>query len=130
MQEEIQFIIKNKRDITPSEKKEINAMAIFPSRNLIISNHDSLIILDANYAILQIIEIDESIFTICIIDQRSFYTGGSKGIIKKWEETINPEKKKKVFEENKIKKKKKKKFLRKIKLKKKSLNIMILLLRF
>ena len=102
---EIPFKIKNKRDITLSEIKEINAMAIFPSGNIIYSNHDSLIILDSNYDILQIIGIDELIFTICIINQKLFYTGGSKGIIKKWEETINHERKIKVFEENKNEKK-------------------------
>jgi WD40 repeat protein len=102
---EIPFKIKNKRDITLSEIKEINAMAIFPSGNIIYSNHDSLIILDSNYDILQIIGIDELIFTICIINQKLFYTGGSKGIIKKWEEIINHERKIKVFEENKNEKK-------------------------
>ena len=102
---EIPFKIKNKRDITLSEIKEINAMAIFPSGNIIYSNHDSLIILDSNYDIFQIIGIDELIFTICIINQKLFYTGGSKGIIKKWEETINHERKIKVFEENKNEKK-------------------------
>lgn len=102
---EIQFKIKNKKDISLSEIKEINAMAIFPSGNIIYSNHDSLIILDANYDILQIIGIDESIFTICIIKQSLFYTGGSKGIIKRWEETNNTERKIKVFEENKNEKK-------------------------
>ena len=102
---EIPFKIKNKRDITLSEIKEINAMAIFPSGNIIYSNHDSLIILDSNYDIFQIIGIDELIFTICIINQKLFYTGGSKGIIKKWEEIINHERKIKVFEENKNEKK-------------------------
>ncbi len=98
---EIQFKIKKKEDITQSEIKEINAMSIFPSGNIIYSNRDSLIILDANYDKLQIIGIDESILTICVIKQNLFYTGGSKGLIKKWEETNDTEKKKKVFKEKK-----------------------------